>query len=171
MLRDFKSDYIRSGKNKKTIPVFFIYRLGNKIYYSQINKYFKLFLLTILKLFQLILVELPFGIEIPFETKIGRGLRLIHLNGIIIHKNVVIGKNCTIYHQVTIGANEHRDDYNKVASIGDYCYIGAGAKLIGKIVIGDNCKIGANSVLTKNLESGCTVIGLNKILKKIKDTK
>ena len=159
-----KSDYIRSNKNKKTLIIFFIYRLGNYLYYSNINKFLKKVLLIIMKVFQVIFVELPYGIEIPFEAKIGKGLRLVHLNGIVIHPNVEIGDNCTIYHQVTIGANEHKNNYNKVAKIGNECYIGAGAKILGDIVIGDKCKIGANAVLSKNLESGHTVIGINKII-------
>lgn len=105
-------------------------------------------------------------IGVAIETKsIGGGLRMPHLNGIYIHPGAVIGENCTILQQVTIGANEHRIDHEKAAKIGDRVYIGAGAKIIGDIVIGDDVRIGANAVVTKNIPAGMTVVGYNKVLK------
>lgn len=79
-----------------------------------------------------------------------------HLNGIIVSPNAIIGKNCTIYQQVTIG----QDENEKAPVIGDNCLIGAGAKLIGNIIIGDNVKIGANAVIIKDVPSDCTVVGI-----------
>lgn len=87
-----------------------------------------------------------------------------HLNGIYIHSNAIIGENVTIFQQVTIGANEHRIDYKKVPKIGNRVYIGAGAKIIGDIEIGDDVRIGANAVVTKSIPAGKTVVGYNKIL-------
>ena len=87
-----------------------------------------------------------------------------HLNGIIIHKNASVDENCTIFQQVTIGANEHRLDYTKAPQIGSRVYIGAGAKIIGNITIGDDVRIGANAVVTKNVPAGMTVVGFNKII-------
>ena len=72
------------------------------------------------------------------------------LYGIIISHNAKIGKNCTIYHQVTIGSG--------AAVIGDNVTIGAGAKIIGNVTIGDDCRIGANAVITKDVPSGATVV-------------
>lgn len=98
------------------------------------------------------------------ETKsIGGGLRMPHLNGIFIHQNVVIGENCTLFHQVTIGANEHREKFWLAPKIGNSVYIGAGAKLIGNISIGDNCRIGANAVVTKDVPANMTVVGYNRM--------
>lgn len=78
------------------------------------------------------------------------------LNGIIISHNAVIGKNCCIYHQVTIGeANENIDG---APIIGDNCFIGAGAKIIGNIKIGNNVKIGANCVVTKDVPDNATIV-------------
>lgn len=85
-----------------------------------------------------------------------------HLNGIFIHQNAVIGENCTIFHQVTIGANEHRKEFWLAPKIGDSCYIGVGAKIIGGITIGDNVRIGANAVVTQNVAENMTVVGVNR---------
>lgn len=86
-----------------------------------------------------------------------------HLNGIIVSPNAKIGANCTIFQQVTIG----QDDKGNAPIIGDNCYIGAGAKLIGNITVGDNVKIGTNAVVVKDVPSNCTVVGIpGKIIKR-----
>ncbi len=76
------------------------------------------------------------------------------LNGIIIHMGARFGKNCTIYHQVTVGGVRFQRP-----SFGDNVIIGAGAKVLGGVKIGDNVKIGANTVVTKDVPSNCTVVG------------
>lgn len=81
---------------------------------------------------------------------------LIHgINGIFIAPQAVIGKNCTIYHQVTIGI---RDRMDTAPIIGDNVFIGAGAKIIGKVRVGDNAKIGANTVVIKDVPENATVV-------------
>lgn len=77
------------------------------------------------------------------------------LNGIIISHYAKIGKNCTIFQQVTIA----QDSENKSATIGDNCIIGAGAKIIGNVTIGNNVVIGANAVVTKDIPSNSTAVG------------
>ena len=93
-------------------------------------------------------------------TNIGGGAKFAdvpHLphgiNGIVVSPNAVIGKNCTIFHQVTIG--EGRDG---APTIGDNCFIGVGAKIIGKIKVGNNVRIGANCVVFEDVPDNCTVV-------------
>ena len=95
--------------------------------------------------------------RLPKTTKIG------HPYGIIIHSMATIGKNCTIMHQVTIGEKEQG---GKCPQIGNNVFNGAGAKILGKVTIGDNVIVGANAVVTKNIQDGMTVIGVNRILTK-----
>ncbi len=72
--------------------------------------------------------------------------------GLFISDASVIGKNCVIFQQVTIGSNTILDSINFGSpKIGDNVYIGAGAKIIGNITIGDNCRIGAGAVVTKSM--------------------
>ena len=78
------------------------------------------------------------------------------INGIIIHPSAVIGANVTIMHQVTIGSR----DIDESAVIGDDVFIGAGAKILGKIVIGNGAKIGANAVVIKDVPANATVVGV-----------
>lgn len=108
------------------------------------------------------------GIEIPLNTKIGKGLRLIHLNGIAINKCAIIGKYVTIFQQVTIGAVAGKDG---APEIGNKVYIGAGAKLLGPIKIGDGVRVVANAVVTKDIPSNATVVGCNQIIKGNEDEK
>ena len=75
------------------------------------------------------------------------------LNGIIINDKTIIGKDCTIFQQVTIG------EWNgKAPIIGDNCLIGAGAKIIGGISIGNNVKIGANCIVVSDIPNNSTVV-------------
>ncbi|MCK2199742.1 serine O-acetyltransferase [Corynebacterium callunae] len=95
---------------------------------------------------------------IPAKVRIGKGIRLLHEgNGVIIHPNVTIGDYVTIHHQVTIG--EKVGDPN-FPVIGNNVMIGAGAKILGGISIGDNAKIGANAVVTKDVPPSATAVGI-----------
>lgn len=76
------------------------------------------------------------------------------LNGIIVHPKAIIGENCTIYQQVTIGGKN-----GSAAIIGNNVIIGAGAKIIGGVTIGNNVTIGANTVVTKDIPDDSTVVG------------
>lgn len=81
------------------------------------------------------------------------------INGIFISGSAVVGKNCVIFQQVTIGSNTLPDSKNNGAPIiGDNCYIGAGAKIIGNVNIGDNVRIGANCVVFKDVPSNSVVV-------------
>ena len=83
--------------------------------------------------------------------------RLPHgLNGIIVSPEAIIGKNCTIFHQVTIG-NDYRDVKN-VPTIGNNVRIYPGAKIIGNITIGDNVEIGANAVVVQDVPDNSLVL-------------
>lgn len=79
------------------------------------------------------------------------------LVGIFIHPSVQIGKNVTIYQQVTIGENGFGSG---AAVIGDNVVIGAGAKIIGPVTIGDDVVVGANAVVTKDISKNQVVGGI-----------
>jgi serine O-acetyltransferase len=84
------------------------------------------------------------------------------LNGIFISQRAVIGKNCVIFQQVTIGSNSLKDSQKIGAPVlGDNVYIGAGAKIIGKITIGSNVRIGANAIVVMDIPDNSTVV-MNK---------
>jgi serine acetyltransferase/glycosyltransferase involved in cell wall biosynthesis len=101
-------------------------------------------------------IEITCGISIPARCRIGKGLRIHHFGGIILHPAAELGENCTLYHEVTIG---DRGGSGGAAKIGNNVLIGAGAKIIGEITIGDNCVIGANTVVTKDMPPSTVAVG------------
>lgn len=107
------------------------------------------------------------GIEIHPGANIGRMLFIDHGMGIVIGETADIGNNCTIYHGVTLGGTG-KDVGKRHPTIGDNVMIGAGAKILGPIVITNNVKIGAGVVVVKDcLIAGATIIGnKGEILKK-----
>ena len=97
------------------------------------------------------------GCEVPVALKAGGGLILPHPTGVIIHHGTVLGPNCMVFQQVTLGTSGSRPGY---PTIGGHVDIGAGAKILGPVTIGDHAMIGANAVVTKDVPSGATAIGV-----------
>jgi len=96
------------------------------------------------------------GADIPLNSNLGGGLIIPHPNGIVIHPKAIIGPNCLIFQQVTIGAGSKPG----FPQIGGHVDIGAGAKILGGVTIGDHVKVGANSVVIADVPDNCTVVGI-----------
>lgn len=98
---------------------------------------------------------------LPVSKLISNDITFPHgLSGIFISNGAKIGCGCVIFQQVTIGSNALKDSRAKGSpTIGKNCYIGAGAKIIGNVIIGDNVRIGANTVVTKDVPNNATVVG------------
>ena len=99
------------------------------------------------------------GIEIHPGAKIGRGLLIDHGMGVVIGETAEIGDDCQIYHGVTLGGTG-KQHAKRHPTVGNNVMIGAGAKCLGNIYIGDNAKIGANAVVITDVPEGTTFIGL-----------
>ncbi len=108
-----------------------------------------------------------YSFEIPEECEFGPGLRLYHTVGIVLG-GVKVGSNCSLWQDVTIG-NNIRKECHGVAIIGDFANICAGAKIIGKIKIGNNVTIGANAVVVKDVSDNSIVGGVPSNLICFKD--
>lgn len=109
--------------------------------------------------------------SIPYEAEIGKGTRVMHRGlGIVIHENTNIGKDCTIYHQVSIGSASPKKEVKISVKIGDNVVIGSGAKIItkNKITIGNNAKIGANAVVAQDVPPNSLAVGNPAQIKKKK---
>lgn len=154
--KDF--DVNRDIKNK---TFFLLFRYGHYFHIKRKDNPLFLILNSVFRLLSRLTVNK--NNHIPLEVEIGGGCRLPHLLGIVISGDAVIGNNCTIYHQVTIGIDGNKS--LKAPVIGNNVFIGAGAKIIGNARIGDNCVIGANAVVTKDIPSGKTVIKDNVVVK------
>jgi serine O-acetyltransferase len=105
-----------------------------------------------------IFCEAVLQMRLPPNAKIGGGLYISHVGGVVLHHRTVIGKHCNLSHQVTIGtAGLGRTG---VPRIGDNVSIGAGAVLIGDIQIGDGARIAANSLVNRDVPPGATAMGV-----------
>ena len=103
------------------------------------------------------LVHVLWGIEIPRRARIGPGFYVGHFGGITISPLAVIGARCSISPSVTIGMSGYGDKLG-VPVIGDNVYIAAGARIFGKIHVGDNVKIGANAVIHKDIPDNAVAV-------------
>lgn len=100
-----------------------------------------------------------FGLDIHPAARIGRGVMLDHATSVVIGETAVVGDDCSILHEVTLGGTgaAHEDRHPK---IGRGVMIGAGARVLGNIEVGDGARIAAGSVVLKPVPAGCTVAGV-----------
>lgn len=99
------------------------------------------------------------GIEIHPGATIGRRFFIDHGTGVVIGETAVIGDDCTLYHGVTLGGTSWKKG-KRHPTLGNGVVIGAGAKVLGPIIVGDGARIGSNSVVLKNVPAGATVVGI-----------
>lgn len=98
------------------------------------------------------------GIQLPLKTQVGGGLCFSHFSCIVINSSAVIGCNCTIFQGVTIGSK--RGPKGGVPRIGDNVVLSSGAKVIGKVSIGNNVIIGANAVVVRDIPDNAVAVGI-----------
>ena len=94
--------------------------------------------------------------DFNLNATVGERLLLPHPNGIIVHARAVIGDDCMIMQQVTIGQLSD----GPAPTIGSRVYIGAGAKILGGVIIGDGVWVGANSVVLNDVPANHTAVGV-----------
>ncbi len=99
-----------------------------------------------------------YGIELPYTAQIGRRVIFEHQHGIVVHGNTVIGDDCIVRHGVTFGIRR-MDSLDDAPVLGRGVNVGAGAKIIGHISVGDGAAIGANAVVLHDVPAGALVIG------------
>ena len=149
--------------NKLSWGTFFkeyVHEFGFKyIFWWRVNKYFKTkskLLSPVRLIFRFILRQnsIHLGIDISLQAEVDPGFKIEHFGGIIVNSNAKIGKRCSMLQGVTIG------EYFGAPSIGEFVFIGPGAKLIGNVKVGNNVIVGANSVVTKDIPDNAVVVGV-----------
>jgi serine O-acetyltransferase len=96
------------------------------------------------------------GADIPLTCRLGGGLLLPHPNGVVIHPGAVVGPNCLLFQQVTLGAGSRPG----LPTLGGHVDVGAGAKILGGVSIGDHARIGANAVVLDDVPAGASAVGI-----------
>lgn len=99
------------------------------------------------------------GIEIHPGAQIGKGLFIDHGAGVIIGETTIIGDNCTLYQDVTLGGTG-KEHGKRHPTLGNNVMVSAGAKVLGSFKIGDNSKIGSGSVVLEEVPPNSTVVGV-----------
>jgi serine O-acetyltransferase len=100
-----------------------------------------------------------YGIELPYSAKIGRRVIFEHQHGIVVHGQTVIGDDCIIRQGVTLGIR-NMDKLAEAPVLGRGVNVGAGAKIIGAVKVGDGAAIGANAVVLKDVPAGALATGV-----------
>lgn len=104
-------------------------------------------------------VRNTYGIDLPYTVQLGRRVVIEHQGAIIIHGHCIIGDDCIIRQGVTLG-NRYLDRPLDAPKLGKRVNVGAGAKILGDVTIGDDAAIGANAVVVKDIPAGHTAVGI-----------
>lgn len=96
------------------------------------------------------------GADLPLKTEIGGGLLMPHPNGVVVHPLSKIGPNCLLMQQTTLGVGRS----GVPPTLGGNVDVGAGAKIIGAVHVGDHAIIGANAVVVRDVPAGSVVVGV-----------
>ena len=99
------------------------------------------------------------GIEIHPGARIGRRFFIDHGMGVVIGETTEIGDDCTLYHGVTLGGTTWNKG-KRHPTLANNVVIGAGAKILGPITLGEGARVGSNAVVTKDIPAGSTVVGI-----------
>ncbi len=99
------------------------------------------------------------GADIPLSCRLGGGLMLPHPNGVVIHPDVILGPNCMLFQQVTLGVGSRPG----LPTLGGHVDVGPGAKILGGVTIGDHAVVGANAVVLQDVPSFGLAVGVPAI--------
>lgn len=154
-----REDYARHQRDwtRPGFRAMFAYRLG--VWRMRIRSKLIRFPFSFLYRRLFIRVRNRYGIELPYSAKLGRRVVIEHQGAIVIHGNTVIGNDCYIRQGCTLG-NKTLDAVFDAPILGNNVNVGAGAKILGKVTVGDGASIGANAVVVKDVPAGATAVGI-----------
>jgi serine O-acetyltransferase len=111
------------------------------------------------------------GIEIHPGAKIGDKVFIDHGMGVVIGETAEVGNGCTIYQGVTLGGTSLTKGAKRHPTLGENVVVGAGAKVLGGFIVGDNASVGSNAVVTKPVPPGATAVGIPARIIQAEDTR
>lgn len=159
-------DLIRSIQKRDPInptfcEVLFGYNGFHAVLWHRMSHFFYGLKLRALAKFSANLARIFTGVEIHPAATIGKRLFIDHGTGCVIGQTAIIGDDVTLYHGVTLGGvgGEGQGD-KRHPTIENGVMIGSGAQILGNITIGADARVGSNSVVVKDVPSGCTAIGI-----------
>jgi len=105
------------------------------------------------------------NVDIHPGAFIGERFFIDHGAGVVVGETAIVGNDVTLYHGVTLGGTSWNKG-KRHPTLGDGVMVGAGAKILGNITVGNHCRVGANSVVVEDVPESCTVVGIpGKVVK------
>ena len=151
---------------KSKFEVFFLYPSLQSVIYYKISSFFYKYKIFFIARLVSQFARFMTGIEIHPGAKVGKKVFFDHGMGIVVGETAIIGDNCIIFHGVTLGGVTSTKT-KRHPTLENNVIVGAGAKILGNILIGENSRIGANSVILKDIPKNSVAVGVpGKILKK-----
>jgi serine O-acetyltransferase len=157
--RDIAAVFERDPAARSVMEVFFLYPGLHAIWGHRLSHWLWTHRLKLLGRWVSQLTRNLTGIEIHPGAIIGPGLFIDHGMGVVIGETAEVGEDVTMYHGVTLGGTSLNKG-KRHPTLGDRVVIGAGAKVLGAITIGEDTRIGANAVVVKSMPSNSVVIGV-----------
>ena len=163
MFENIRSDFSAHGRDwgAQGFWAMLVYRFGRWRYGVRPAPLRKLFSLVYKFLYKF--VQILTGIELPCEVPIGKGFVIEHSGGIVVSGFASFGDHCRIRNGVVIGLARTEDPC--APQLGDDVDVGAGAKLLGNIRIGNHVRIGANAVVVTDVPDNCIAVGVPAVIK------
>jgi len=146
--------YLQTLRNS-TFGTVFVYRVLSKSLGRRLRFH-------LLRLLMILFVPQRKDIELNPLAQIGEGLIVYHGSGLVVGSGIKAGKNLTLEHGVTLGnrIGSSIDEAFSWPVLGDNCFIGCGAAVLGPVRIGNNAKVGANAVVLCDVPDNCSAVGI-----------
>ena len=158
-IEDIQSVFDRDPAARNTFEVITCYSGVQAMLFYRLTHRLWLLKLKWLARFISMLARWITGVEIHPGAVIGRRFFIDHGMGVVIGETAQIGDDCTLYHGVTLGGTTWEKG-KRHPTLGNNVVIGAGAKILGPIILGDDVRVGSNSVVVKSVDNAQTVVGV-----------
>ncbi|TEU27968.1 MAG: serine O-acetyltransferase [Gammaproteobacteria bacterium] len=158
-IEDIQSVFDRDPAARNTFEIITTYSGVQAMLFYRLTHWLWLLKLKWLARFISMLARWLTGIEIHPAAVIGRRFFIDHGMGVVIGETAEIGDDCTLYHGVTLGGTTWKKG-KRHPTLGNNVVIGAGAKILGPITLGDDVRVGSNSVVVKSVSNAQTVVGV-----------
>jgi serine O-acetyltransferase len=156
---DIASVFDRDPAAKSVLEILLCYSGLHALWFYRLNHWLWNHGMRLLSRWLSQVARLLSGIEIHPAAQIGRRLFIDHGMGVVIGETSMIGDDVTLYQGVTLGGTG-KEKGKRHPTIGNGVVIGAGARVLGNIRVGDNCRVGAGSVVLRDVPDNSTIVGV-----------
>ena len=159
IIEDVRSVFARDPAARNVFEVLTCYSGVQAVLFNRLTHFLWRYRLYWLARFISTIARWVTGIEIHPGAVIGRRFFIDHGMGVVIGETAIIGDDCMLYHGVTLGGTTW-DKVKRHPTLKNGVVIGAGAKILGPIILGENVRVGSNSVVVRSIDDNETVVGI-----------